>query len=259
MKDWALITGASSGFGVDYANILASKGYSLVITARRLDRLEALKRELELKYSIKVHCISSDLTAKDAAAKLYADTQNLNIKVKVLINNAGFGTFGKFDQMDLENSQNMIQLNITALTDLCRLYSKDMKEIGEGYILLVASLVGFMPTPLYSVYAATKAYVVSFGEALCSEFRPLNIHVSTLSPGMTKTEFMDVSGQKLSPIEKAIMMESYPVAKMAIKKLFNKKSSSTPGVSSKLMKIFVSFIPNFIIAKVVYLVMRNKC
>lgn len=259
MKEWALITGASSGFGVDYANILASRGYSLVITARRLDRLESLKLELKSKYSIDVYCISSDLSSINGVNNLYAETQKLGLKIKVLINNAGFGTFGKFDDMDSKESKDMIQLNVSALTELCHLYINDMKSIGEGYILLVASLVGFMPTPLYSVYAATKAYVVSFGEALTVELRPNNIHVSTLSPGMTKTEFMDVSGQKLSKLEKSIMMESFPVAQKAINKLFNKKSSSVPGLSGNLLKIFLSLIPNFIIAKIVYLSMRKKC
>jgi len=259
MKEWALITGASSGFGVDYANILASKGYSLVITARRLDRLESLKLELESKYSIEVHCISSDLSTSAGASELYAQTQKLGLKIKVLINNAGFGIFGKFNEMELKKSKDMIQLNITALTELCHLYSNDMKLIGEGYILLVASLVGFMPTPFYSVYASTKAYVVSFGEALNAELKPLNIHVSTLSPGMTKTEFMDVSGQKLSAIEKAIMIESYPLAKKAIDKLFKRRSSSNPGISAFLMKFFLAFIPNFLIAKIVFLSMRKKC
>ena len=252
MKKWALITGASSGFGVDYANILAARGYSLVITARRLDRLERLKLELKSKYSIDVHCISSDLSSVNGVHNLYTGTKNLGIKIEVLINNAGFGTFGKFDDMDSKESKDMIQLNVSALTELCHLYINDMKSLGGGHILLIASLVGFMPTPFYSVYAATKAYVVSFGEALAVELRPHNIHVSTLSPGMTKTEFMDVSGQKLTPVQKLIMMESLPVANKAIKRLFNKKTRTLPGWLANIFLIILKLIPSSVQAKLAY-------
>ncbi len=259
MENWALITGASSGFGVDYAHILAQKGHSIVLTARRMERLESLKTEIEQKYSVKVHCIAIDLSTEDGPIDLYNKTTALNIQIKILINNAGFGSFGKFDEQEMKESTDMIQLNITALTQLCHLYTKDMKSLGEGYILLVASLVGYMPTPLYSVYAATKAYVISFGEALAAEYSPLNIQVSTLSPSMTKTEFMDVSGQSLSTFERMMMMNSYPVAKRAINSLFAKRTSSLPNISSYIIKILLNFIPSKIIATITYRVMRSKC
>lgn len=259
MEKWALITGASSGFGIDYAHILAQKGYSLIITARRAERLEKLKEEVKQRYSVNVHCISSDLTEPNAAQRLYNKTQELGIKVDVLVNNAGFGIFGKFDQMTTQESHNMIQLNISSVTELCHLYIQDMKELREGHILLVASLVGYMPTPLYSVYAATKAYIVSFGQALAAEMKPLNIYVNTLSPGMTKTEFMDVSGQKLTAFENAIMMESMPVARKAIKELFNKKTTTLPGFIYFFMKLCVSFVPNKILATFTYKLMKGKC
>lgn len=192
MKNTALITGASSGIGKELARIHAVKGGDMVLVARREKALKELKLEFEKEYNIQVICIAADLTHDDAPKTVYDQIKNQNISIDILINNAGFGGHGKFHERELGKEKAMIQLNIKALTELTHLFLQDMVAREQGRILNVASTAGFLPGPLQAVYYATKAYVLSFSQAIAEELREQNVTVTALCPGPVATEFTKV-------------------------------------------------------------------
>lgn len=194
MNKVALITGASSGIGTELAHIHAEKGGDLIIVARRKDKLEELKQELESKYKVKVMVIAKDLTDQKAAKEIYDEVTKSGIIVDYLINNAGFGGHGKFHERAWEQDLAMINLNIVALTALTRFFLPDFVERNEGRILNVSSTASFLPGPLQAVYYATKAYVTFFSNAIAEELYDTNVTVTALLPGVTETEFAKVSG-----------------------------------------------------------------
>lgn len=199
MKKRALVTGASSGIGKELARIHAAQGGDLVIVARRSAALDALKDELEAAHNIHVHCVAADLTDQAAPQQLYDHLREEDIEVDYLLNNAGFGGHGYFHERGWSQDEAMIQLNVAALTELTHLFLPDMIARGSGKILNTASTAGFMPGPLQAVYYATKAYVVSFSQAIDEECRSLGVDVTTtaLCPGPVATEFVasgDLSG-----------------------------------------------------------------
>lgn len=189
----ALITGASSGIGLEFAKIHAEKGGDLVIVARREQNLIDLKNELESKYKIKVHIIAKDLSVLGAAQEIYDEVKSAGIEINYLINNAGFGGRGKFHERKWEQDLAMINVNIIALTHLTRLFLPDMVSRNEGKILNVSSTASLMGGPLQAVYFATKAFVTSFSNAIDEELHDKNITVSALLPGATETEFAKTS------------------------------------------------------------------
>lgn len=189
MANTALITGASSGIGYEFARYHASKGGDLVITARRRDPLEALKAELEGKHGVTVHVIDLDLGAPGGADKLYEAVKELGVDIKVLINNAGFGGHGIFVERDAAAEQAMIDLNISALVRLTHHIANDMVASGGGKILNVGSTAGFAPGPNQAIYFATKAFVNSFSQAIDQELRDKDVTSTVLAPGYVETEF----------------------------------------------------------------------
>ncbi len=194
MKKIALITGASSGIGKELARIHASKNGDLILIARRTEELELLKKELEEKHAIKVWIFVKDLTSKNAAKEVYEFTKSNQLDVDYLFNNAGFGGHGFFVDRPIAKDLEMIELNISALVELSHLFLQDMKKRKAGKILNTASTAGFLPGPLQATYFATKAFVVSFSEALAHELKPHNISVTALCPGPVKTEFEKTAG-----------------------------------------------------------------
>ena len=192
MKNTALITGASSGIGKELARLHAAAGGDMVIVARRLETLETLKSELESEYGVRVVTMAADLTQPAAAREVYEAVGAQGIEVDVLINNAGFGGHGLFHEREWSQDQAMIQLNITALSELTHLFLQGMVERRRGKILNVASTAGFIPGPLQAVYYATKAFVLSFSQALSEEVREHGISVTALCPGPVATEFTQV-------------------------------------------------------------------
>lgn len=190
----ALITGASSGIGKEMARIHAKKGGNLVVVARSKDDLIALKQELEDQYNIQVTVIVKDLTDQNAAKEVYNEVKSQQITVAYLINNAGFGGLGKFNERTLENDLNMIQLNVTALVALTHYFLKDFVTANQGKILNVSSTASLMPGPMQATYFATKAFVTSFSNAIAEELKETNITVTNLMPGATETNFGKVSG-----------------------------------------------------------------
>lgn len=194
MAKTALITGASSGIGEEFAHIHAEKGGNLVIVARREEKLQALKTELESKHGIQVMVIAKDLTAPEAPSEIYDEVTQAGIQVDYLINNAGFGGVGKFHERAWEKDLAMINLNIVALTALTRHFLPDFVQRNSGKILNVSSTASLMPGPLQAVYYASKAYVNSFSNAIAEELHDTNITVTALMPGATETEFGSTSG-----------------------------------------------------------------
>ena len=193
MSNTALITGASSGLGAEFARYHASKGGDLVITARREPELNALKGALEQRYGITVHVIALDLAAPGGAEHLYQAVKQTGAKIDILINNAGFGGHGLHINRDLASEQSMIDLNVSALVELTHRFAADMVEQGGGKILQVGSTAGFLPGPNQAVYFATKAFVNSFSQAVDQELRDKGVTSTVLAPGYVETEFAKVA------------------------------------------------------------------
>jgi uncharacterized protein len=190
----ALITGASKGLGEDFARQLAAKGYNLVLVARSQDKLEALAAELTTKHGIKAEAIAADLTQPQACQKVFDQVQAMDWAIDLLINNAGFGDYGEFGTCDGSSQTSMVQLNVQALVDLTHLVLPGMQTRGKGAVINVASIAAFQPMPYMSVYAASKAFVLSFSSALWAENKDRGIYVQCLCPGATETNFAAVSG-----------------------------------------------------------------
>src|SRR5947209_2306593 len=199
----ALITGASTGIGREFARICARDGYDLVLTARSLSQLESLAAEIRRSVGRSVHVIQKDLSDAAAPAELFDEVSRLPLQIDVLINNAGFGLVGKFWELDEAEEMEMIRLNIGALTHLTRLFLPGFIQRRSGGILNVASTAAFQPGPLMAVYYATKSYVVSFSEALHNEAREYGVTVTTLCPGPTRTEFDKRAGASATKLFKS--------------------------------------------------------
>lgn len=191
---WCLVTGASSGIGAEFARQLAARGMHCVLVARREDRLRALAGELEAAHGIRCEIVAIDLARPAAGRDLLAEVARRGITVELLVNNAGFGLVASLDDTDVALALELIQVNVTVLTELTLLAAKEMVARGHGGIMNVGSVVSFQPVGYMGVYAASKAYVLHFSEALWAELRPRGVTVTTLCPGTTRTEFFDRSG-----------------------------------------------------------------
>lgn len=190
MGNIALITGASSGIGAEFARLHARKGGDLVLVARREEALNALKQELEEAHGISATVVVADLAAPGAAKKVFAATEEAGLEIDILINNAGFGGHGNFHERDLSRDQAMMQVNMNALVDLTHLYLQGMVSRKSGKILQVASTAGMMPGPLQAVYYASKAFVVSFSQAIAEELSGTGVTSTALCPGAVDTGFV---------------------------------------------------------------------
>ncbi len=254
---WALVTGASSGFGVDFANILAEGGANLVLAARRAEPMEQLAATLRAQHGIQVVVESIDLAQAGAGLELRQRIQARGLQVDVLINNAGYGTFGEFVERPLETTLDMLQLNVMSLTELTHAFARDMVQRGSGHILLVASIGGYQATPGYAAYSASKAYVLLFGEALNLELAPRGVKVSVLSPGITATNFLAVSGQKATLYQRLMMMRSRPVAETGIRAMLAGTPSKVPGLGNQLTIFSNRFAPRKLQSFLAYQLMKN--
>ena len=223
-----LITGASAGLGAEFARQLSSRGQKLVLVARRIDRLEALASDLG-----NARAVACDLSAPGAVAALMADLAAHDESVDTLINNAGFGLWGRFFGLDARQQREMVDLNVGALTELCRAVAPGMVERRTGAILNLASTAAFQPGPRMAVYFATKAYVLSLTEALHEELKPYGISVSALCPGPTKTEFGDVAGFSGNGAFNRMSASSASVARIGLHGLARNKAVVIPGLLNK--------------------------
>lgn len=248
---YALITGASSGIGRDMVIELAKRKYDLLVVARRTDRLNALKQGIETKYGVKVTVFSLDLSILENIQKLFDETKMLEIGV--LINNAGFGKAGLFEETNLKDDLKMIDLNIKSLHALTKMYLPIMKK---GHILNVSSIAAFQPGPRMAPYYASKSYVLSLSRAINYELKKQkrNVYISTLCPGPVKTEFSEVANVDFQMSG----MTSKKCAKTAIKKMFSKKEVIVPGIMVNLTMKFSKILPVRLRMAVVYKIQKRK-
>jgi uncharacterized protein len=252
MSNTALITGASNGIGLELAYIHAQKGGDLVLVARNLKRLEEIKSEIETKYKVNVHVMGKDLSFKDAALDVYNEVKSLSIQVDYLINNAGFGDYGMFTETSWEKEEQMINLNITALTQLTKLFLKEMVSKGSGKIMNVASIASFIPGPLMSVYFATKAYVLHFSEAIYNEVQDKGVTVTALCPGATESGFQSVANLNESKMIKGKKLPtSKEVAIYGYQAMIKGKMVAIHGMMNYLMANTVRFTPRNIVVKLI--------
>lgn len=240
---WALVTGASSGLGADFARELAGRGANLVLVARREAPMQALAQALEKDHAVSVRVVAMDLAAPDAAVRLSERLRADGVAVDVLVNNAGFGVYGPFLEIPWERERQMLELDVVALVHLTKVFAAEMAARGAGWILQVASIGAFQPTPTYASYSAAKSFVLSFGEAIAHELRPQGVRVCTVCPGVTATEFLAVAGQKTTLYQRMMMMQSPAVVKSAVRALLRGKTSVTPGVSNALAAFSMRFTP----------------
>lgn len=251
-KQTVLITGASSGIGLDFAHIFAKEKYDLILVARSGDKLEHLSDELTAKYGIDCCVIAHDLAKIGAAKEIFNKVKILRKKVNILINNAGFGTLGHFNEISLLTQSEMIQVNITALTELTHVFLNEMLALGGGKILNVASTAAFQPGPFMAVYYATKSYVLSFSEALANELKGKGVHVSVLCPGPTLTGFQSTA--KIDDSSKIfnskIAADAQSVAQAGFDGLMNGDTLIIPGVVNKIGVCSAKLLPRTIVTNI---------
>lgn len=253
----ALVTGASSGLGVDFARELAARGAALVLVARRLDRLQALADELHAAHGRRVRVMAADLGDAAARERLAAQLEADGTAIDLLVNNAGFGVYGDFVASDWPTVDQMLQVNVVALSHLSRLFGAAMATRGWGRILQVASTGAFSPSPSYAAYSATKSYVLSFGIALDRELKARGVSCTTVCPGVTATDFLKVSGQRKNWYHRATMMSSEAVAKSAIDALLAGRSHRVTGWLNAIQAFSTRFMPRGLSAIVTRWLMKN--
>jgi hypothetical protein len=224
----ALVTGASSGLGADLARELARRGASLLLVARREDRLRALERELVDRHGVTVDVAVLDLTAGGAPEELRRRT-NAGWPVDVLVNNAGFGLYGRFSELDWGRERAMLELDMIVPVHLTKLFLPGMLERRSGWVLNIASIGAYQPSPLYASYSAAKSFILNFTEALAYELRGSGVLATALSPGIVATEFLKVSGQQATRYQRMAMMDSPTVARQGIDTMLRGRPSLVPG------------------------------
>lgn len=248
----ALITGASNGIGLELAKIHASKGDNLVLVARNISKLHQIKTELEGKFKISVHIIGKDLSLPNAPQEVYDELKHKKIVVDYLINNAGFGDYGFFYETNWEKELQMINLNITALTHFTKLFLQDMVKRRSGKIMNVASIAAFISGPTMAIYYASKAYVLSFSEAIDNEVRDKGVTVTTLCPGPTETGFLEAAALQDSKLFKGKKIASAKeVAEYGYKAMMQGKTVAIHGFMNRVMANIVRFIPRALVVKAV--------
>lgn len=254
-----LITGSSYGIGKELAYYFIKDGYNLVITARSEDKLKEVKEELLKEFPDRsIAILPLDLSLPNAPFALVEDIKSKNISIDVLVNNAGYGLLNSFHNADIDRQLNMIQLNVNNLVSLTRLLLPQMIKNKEGGLLNVASVAGFVPGPNMAVYYATKAFVLSFSEALHEELKPYGITVSCLAPGPTKTKFGEVSGMKESVVFKMGAQSARTVARKAYQGFKRNKAIILPGINNKFITLITRVFPRTVIRKVIHKIQAFK-
>ncbi|MCW8140668.1 MAG: SDR family oxidoreductase [Planctomycetota bacterium] len=239
----ALVTGASSGIGLELARVLAEEGAHLVLVARRTERLEALAAELKQKHGVDARVLTSDLQQPDAARALFDQTEGQGLAIDVLVNNAGFGNYDDFVAIPWEKHATMLQVNVIALTQLSHLFLPKMLERRHGRLMNVASIGAYLPCPTFGVYAASKAYVRNVTEAIDYELKGTGVRAISVCPGGTTTEFLDAANQQLKPGASLAMMSAERCARIAVKKMLRGRRNVVTGVLNSLGMWLLRFVP----------------
>lgn len=251
-----LITGASGGIGEEFARQLAHRGDNLALVARSAERLNKLADELSRAHRIHAHAIPLDLTEADAAQKLFDETTRRNLEINFLINNAGFGSLGEFTAFSIQRDEEMIRLNISAVVALTHLYLRPMQASGAGAIINVASTAAFQPVPFMATYAATKAFVLSFSEALAEENRARGVRIMALCPGATDTNFFRAAEGERPPLRMIETPET--VVRSALHAFARGQSSVISGWSNFVVAQATRFVPRSLVARIAGRAMRQS-
>lgn len=246
----ALITGASQGIGAEFAKLLAADGYDLILVSRNSMALQKLEKELSGRYQVTIRIISQDLSIPGAAEKVFAAVEKGSAVVDVLINNAGFGTHGAFVSISLDQEVEEIQVNTTALISLTKLFLSGMIDRKNGKILNVASTAAFQPGPYMAVYYATKAFVLSFSDALSEELKGTGVTVTTLCPGATKTGFFE-RAQMAGTLLAKRAVDPAGVARAGYQGMMQGKRLVIPGWTNSIGAFFAPFVPRLLVLPVV--------
>lgn len=251
-----LITGASGGIGETFARRLAAEKHNLVLVARTEKKLIELCDELMLEHKIMAHYVALDLIDREAAARLFNETEKHGFEINWLINNAGFGSMDDFAKLELKRELEMISLNITTLVSLTHRYLQKMRERRNGVIVNVSSTASFQPVPFMATYAATKAFVTSFSEAIAEENRPFNIQVLALCPGPTDTNFFNAAHAEAFKMKG--MQTPEAVVETALSAVKSRKSKVVSGWTNYVGSVFGAFLPNSLVTRVVGKALRGK-
>ena len=251
-----LITGASTGIGAAFARKLAARGRNVLLVARSEDKLIALCNELGRLTSIRAQYVALDLQQPDSGAQLFEETQKRELEIEMLINNAGFGSMGDFGKLDLDRELDIIQLNVRALVDLTHRFLGPMRERKRGTIINVASTAGFQGVPYMATYAATKAFVLSFSEAIAEENRVHGIHVMALCPGVTETNFFEASKIDRPPMRTIQTAEE--VVDAALRGLARHKTVVVSGWTNWFVVEAERFVPRSMVTKVAAKALRSR-
>ncbi|HEX6554308.1 MAG TPA: SDR family oxidoreductase [Ktedonobacteraceae bacterium] len=247
----ALITGASSGIGYELTRLFAHDGYNLVLVARNQKQLMQIADEFKETYSVSAKVISKDLTAASAPEEIFTELQQESIGIDALVNNAGFATYGLFSETDLDAELQLMQVNMVTLTHLTKLFLPGMLNKRTGKILNLASTAAFQPGPLMAVYYATKAYVLSFSEALANELHGTGVSVTALCPGPTESGFQKKANMEDSKLFSGKIMDAQTVARIGYRGLMTNKTVVIPGLRNKILVETVRFSPRKMVTRVV--------
>jgi short-subunit dehydrogenase len=253
MKEYILITGASSGIGLEMAKKLAAKNFNLILVARSEDKLASLQSELKNQFKVDVEYLLFDLSEPQSAQELYNQTKELGLNISGLINNADSGAYGNFVEMPLKKDEEMIAINITTLVGLTKLFGADMVKAGKGKIMNVASLLSFLPFPYYSVYSATKSFVLAFTETIAAEFDGTGVTVTALCPGPVETPFQTEEMRKTNAMSANKPMPVDQVAKAGVELFLNGKNKKIVG----FMNWFLSNLPRVTPDKIMMKIKKN--
>jgi uncharacterized protein len=250
MKEYILITGASSGIGLEMARQLASKGFHLILVARSEDKLAKLQQALTQQYQVEVAYLLFDLSEPNSATDLYQLIKETNFKIIGLINNAGLGDYGNFVEMPLKKDEELIAVNITALVGLTKLFGADMVKAGSGKIMNVASLLSFLPFPYYSVYSATKSFVLAFTETVAAELQGTGVTVTALCPGTVETPFHTALMRKTNAMSANKPMPADRVAQAGVALFLHGKGKKIVGFMNWFLSNLPRVTPDILMMKI---------
>ncbi|MCC5928884.1 MAG: SDR family oxidoreductase [Cyclobacteriaceae bacterium] len=250
MTEYILITGASSGIGYEMAQLLAAKKFNLILVARSIDKLRKMQEELSKKHGVEVQCFQTDLSDVKSTQELYESIKDNGWRVSHLVNNAGFGDYGSFLETSLEKELDMINLNISSLMMLTKLFAQDMATRKSGRIMNVASLLSFIPLPYYSVYAATKTFVLAFSETIAAELEGTGVVVTTLCPGIVETPFHTPDMRKTNAMSANKPMQAIDVAEAGVKLLLHGRGKKVVGFNNWFISNLPRVTPDSIMMKI---------
>jgi uncharacterized protein len=256
-REIALVTGASSGIGAALARRIARDGRDLILVARRVDRLEALARDIEAGGEVKAHVVTSDLVRSGAVSALVDEVKSRGLQVDWLVNNAGFGTVGRFDQLPLARELEEIRLNIQALVELTGRFLPAMTARGRGVVMNIASMGGFTPGPYMATYTASKAFVLNFTEALATEMRGTGVDVLCVCPGFTRTEFQEHAVVDVSDVPGFVWMSAEDVADQAVRAVGH-GAVLVNGLMNSVATSALRFVPRGLVTRLVAGMLRPK-